>query len=100
MRNINHLLMDREDIYQGSDYRYYVNHRDSSKNIYNFDSHSYQNYPGSSYSRPVKMAYHQQMTEMQSTQVQDDEMVRARLIDEIVEKLKYSKIRLEEVQKK
>ena len=35
---------------------------------------------------------------MQSTK--DDEMQRARLIEEIVEKLKYSKIRLEEISKK
>ena len=47
------------------------------------------------------MAYNQQgLTQMQSTQVQEDEMVRARLIEEIVQKLKYSKIRLEEVDKK
>ena len=35
---------------------------------------------------------------MQSTQ--DEEMQRARLIEEIVEKLKYSRIRLEEINKK
>jgi hypothetical protein len=47
------------------------------------------------------MAYKQQgLTDMQSTQLQEDEMVRARLIEEIVQKLKYSKIRLEEVHKK
>jgi hypothetical protein len=47
------------------------------------------------------MAHNQQgLTEMQSTQVQEDEMVRAKLIEEIVQKLKYSKIRLEEVHKK
>ena len=40
------------------------------------------------------MAHNQQMTEMQSTHIQDDDLVRARLIEEIVEKLKYSKIRL------
>ena len=45
------------------------------------------------------MAHNQQgLTEMQSTQ--EDELVRAKLIEEIVQKLKYSKIRLEEVHKK
>lgn len=38
--------MDREEIYQGQNHKYYINHRDSSKNVYNSynkDTFSYKN---------------------------------------------------------
>lgn len=41
LRNIKDLLIDREDIYQGKNYNYYINHRDSSRNIFSYDTQSY-----------------------------------------------------------
>ena len=60
--------MDREDIYQSEDYRYYVNHRDSSKNIYLNN-----NYPGTSYSQPWKHRLDlQKSTEVLTAHTEED----------------------------
>jgi hypothetical protein len=53
--------MDREDIYQGDDYKYYVNHCDSSKNIYSYENHSMLN-TGSTFSKPIKRIYNNSST--------------------------------------